>query len=97
MGIIFNDMEPGTDVDVNGDGTFNIAELGDGFLNFTFDLTDAVTNGATAGDVLTINGQTLMLSAADFTAGSVAVSYTHLRAHETLRYLVCRLLLEKKK
>ena len=24
-----------------------------------------------------------------------AVSYTHLRAHETLRYLVCRLLLEK--
>ena len=24
------------------------------------------------------------------------VSYTHLRAHETLRYLVCRLLLEKK-
>ena len=28
---------------------------------------------------------------------SVSVSYTHLRAHETLRYLVCRLLLEKKK
>ena len=27
----------------------------------------------------------------------VSVSYTHLRAHETLRYLVCRLLLEKKK
>ena len=26
----------------------------------------------------------------------IAVSYTHLRAHETLRYLVCRLLLEKK-
>ena len=25
----------------------------------------------------------------------LAVSYTHLRAHETLRYLVCRLLLEK--
>ena len=25
----------------------------------------------------------------------MAVSYTHLRAHETLRYLVCRLLLEK--
>ena len=24
-----------------------------------------------------------------------SVSYTHLRAHETLRYLVCRLLLEK--
>ena len=29
-------------------------------------------------------------------AYSNTVSYTHLRAHETLRYLVCRLLLEKK-
>ena len=29
--------------------------------------------------------------------GIRSVSYTHLRAHETLRYLVCRLLLEKKK
>ena len=28
---------------------------------------------------------------------SIAVSYTHLRAHETDSYLVCRLLLEKKK
>ena len=26
---------------------------------------------------------------------NIPVSYTHLRAHETLRYLVCRLLLEK--
>ena len=29
--------------------------------------------------------------------GMTAVSYTHLRAHETDSYLVCRLLLEKKK
>ena len=29
--------------------------------------------------------------------GTSAVSYTHLRAHETDSYLVCRLLLEKKK
>ena len=29
--------------------------------------------------------------------GDGAVSYTHLRAHETLMNLVCRLLLEKKK
>src|SRR5674476_830538 len=29
--------------------------------------------------------------------GAYAVSYTHLRAHETGRNLVCRLLLEKKK
>ena len=28
---------------------------------------------------------------------AVAVSYTHLRAHETVLDLVCRLLLEKKK
>ena len=28
---------------------------------------------------------------------ATSVSYTHLRAHETLRHLVCRLLLEKKK
>src|SRR5664279_5836967 len=29
--------------------------------------------------------------------GYTSVSYTHLRAHETDSYLVCRLLLEKKK
>ena len=29
--------------------------------------------------------------------GIVSVSYTHLRAHETVLDLVCRLLLEKKK
>ena len=29
--------------------------------------------------------------------GRLAVSYTHLRAHETVLDLVCRLLLEKKK
>ena len=28
--------------------------------------------------------------------GNIPVSYTHLRAHETLMNLVCRLLLEKK-
>ena len=39
---------------------------------------------------------TLMNAAINFTT-SIPVSYTHLRAHETLRYLVCRLLLEKKK
>ena len=35
------------------------------------------------------------ISKADVSTG--AVSYTHLRAHETLMNLVCRLLLEKKK
>src|SRR5664279_6630288 len=32
-----------------------------------------------------------------FLRGTMPVSYTHLRAHETDSYLVCRLLLEKKK
>ncbi|CZR83238.1 hypothetical protein CDFC105_43951 [Clostridioides difficile] len=32
-----------------------------------------------------------------FPDGKKAVSYTHLRAHETRHDLVCRLLLEKKK
>src|SRR5674536_203975 len=34
---------------------------------------------------------------AQLLAGMWAVSYTHLRAHETPEHLVCRLLLEKKK
>ena len=33
----------------------------------------------------------------DFNKRFIAVSYTHLRAHETSQDLVCRLLLEKKK
>src|SRR5665213_4180450 len=40
----------------------------------------------------------LSFTESDFTRGQqLAVSYTHLRAHETGRNLVCRLLLEKKK
>ena len=37
------------------------------------------------------------LIGAVFLDGGWAVSYTHLRAHETVLDLVCRLLLEKKK
>ena len=33
----------------------------------------------------------------ELVVGYGTVSYTHLRAHETRRHLVCRLLLEKKK
>ena len=32
-----------------------------------------------------------------YSFGYISVSYTHLRAHETVLDLVCRLLLEKKK
>src|SRR5665648_1197995 len=40
---------------------------------------------------------TAFLYGASDAAGSITVSYTHLRAHETRHDLVCRLLLEKKK
>ena len=57
---------------------------------------------AVAGLLAVVNsqgraGQTPLVAAA-FVVGAVAsVSYTHLRAHETVLDLVCRLLLEKKK
>ena len=41
--------------------------------------------------------QRRVLAAGDEQRGPEAVSYTHLRAHETVLDLVCRLLLEKKK
>ena len=44
---------------------------------------------------MTNEGKLLKVQAA--TTISEAVSYTHLRAHETRHDLVCRLLLEKKK
>src|SRR5665213_4574276 len=44
-----------------------------------------------------IGGFRLIDGATVWQNGPVAVSYTHLRAHETGRNLVCRLLLEKKK
>src|SRR5680860_1774121 len=58
------------------------------------------------GEILTADGLPLVVNRRagpyylrDYPQGSLAspVSYTHLRAHETDSYLVCRLLLEKKK
>ena len=54
----------------------------------------------TGGTLVDIIGANLTgATAVDFggTAGTGPVSYTHLRAHETVLDLVCRLLLEKKK
>ena len=54
----------------------------------------------TAIAVLGLGGLLLRSSAVDAQTGTSspgAVSYTHLRAHETVLDLVCRLLLEKKK
>ena len=53
------------------------------------------------GEIDTHTAPTLAERLADIPAhaalGIDPVSYTHLRAHETDSYLVCRLLLEKKK
>ena len=72
MAIIF---EQDLDNDIV-DGIYNIAELGvNGTLDFTFDLSAAITAGAVAGDVLDINGQTVTLSAGDITSQSLVFSY----------------------
>jgi len=54
------------------------------------------TSFLTGVTVAQISEFSLILMALGLAAGHVAVSYTHLRAHETGRNLVCRLLLEKK-
>ena len=50
-------------------------------------------------EVIIRNEKRMLQEAVDalFDNGRHAVSYTHLRAHETVLDLVCRLLLEKKK
>ena len=51
-------------------------------------------------DVKTRNVAAVMVTAnlsSNYKPGAKSVSYTHLRAHETVLDLVCRLLLEKKK
>src|SRR5665647_2592363 len=56
--------------------------------------------GPVPGDVLRFEHSPLSRKAAGGACHRIelhAVSYTHLRAHETDSYLVCRLLLEKKK
>src|SRR5665647_2931971 len=54
----------------------------------------AVPHGAAMGLVPDLIGEVRII---DLSADYRPVSYTHLRAHETDSYLVCRLLLEKKK
>ena len=62
-----------------------------GYVIYRF-YTDSVADAAIfSSDVLVDDGF------GSFFAIAMPVSYTHLRAHETGAYLVCRLLLEKKK
>ena len=49
------------------------------------------------GDAINLLEKTLQIAGSIATTILAAVSYTHLRAHETVLDLVCRLLLEKKK
>ena len=49
------------------------------------------------GGTYPYGGAIIMSAIAAVKSGAGSVSYTHLRAHETLSDLVCRLLLEKKK
>eukprot|EP00658_Telonema_sp_P-2_P040438 TRINITY_DN28922_c0_g1_i1.p1 TRINITY_DN28922_c0_g1~~TRINITY_DN28922_c0_g1_i1.p1 ORF type:complete len:200 (-),score=59.56 TRINITY_DN28922_c0_g1_i1:33-632(-) len=61
------------------------------------------SRGVSKGDVVSVympmcpEAVYAMLACARIGAVHSAVSYTHLRAHETPEHLVCRLLLEKKK
>ena len=48
-------------------------------------------------EMLTARMGGLVTAITELQDGRLAVSYTHLRAHETVLDLVCRLLLEKKK
>ena len=57
----------------------------------------AVVEGDAAAALELDHGADMAFHAGDGEVGVVAVSYTHLRAHETVLDLVCRLLLEKKK
>ena len=71
-------------------------------------MADAMVSGHVAGAGLDTESLTMMLDAVrEFVEHALspqrqlqldhdAVSYTHLRAHETVLDLVCRLLLEKK-
>ena len=66
----------------------------------------ALQNGLEGGKVVVVGGKAQVVDEQDelegvggqlvHQVGDLAVSYTHLRAHETVLDLVCRLLLDKK-
>src|SRR5678815_2981630 len=64
------------------------------------EMVTAARRLATESEIANIEFQNCTAESLPFvedTFNAVAVSYTHLRAHETPEHLVCRLLLEKKK
>eukprot|EP00657_Telonema_sp_P-1_P011575 TRINITY_DN6835_c0_g1_i1.p1 TRINITY_DN6835_c0_g1~~TRINITY_DN6835_c0_g1_i1.p1 ORF type:complete len:112 (+),score=49.58 TRINITY_DN6835_c0_g1_i1:17-352(+) len=68
-----------------------------GLTEFEERLADAVTCGALRDNIAAVDTRLAVYSLAVARRAATAVSYTHLRAHETVLDLVCRLLLEKKK
>ena len=67
-------------------------------LSLLFYKSEKATKGLIYGSLLALIGVGLVVFNGSVVLKlSPAVSYTHLRAHETGRNLVCRLLLEKKK
>ena len=59
-------------------------------------LSSAIKDAATAKMPLVVRGAGSKSAMGRPLGGYATVSYTHLRAHETVLDLVCRLLLEKK-
>src|SRR5674536_136318 len=71
-----------------GNATMNIAGMMAKYLATSLAMLNVVSAPRVMRSCLPISTISMSL---------VAVSYTHLRAHETPEHLVCRLLLEKKK
>ena len=82
-----------------------IANLSSLNTSYSEEMLNALVSGEMSqtnslANILAANNSTVSLlqQLVDLTtASNMAVSYTHLRAHETLEHLVCRLLLAKKK
>ena len=81
----------GETTNINGDLSTDDDLRIDGIVNGNIKSNKRIIIGATAKINGNISANTIEIN------GTVkAVSYTHLRAHETPEHLVCRLLLEKK-
>ena len=68
----------------------------DNYDSFSYNLYQLI--GSVNPDIQVVRNDEISLGEIEkLVPEAIAVSYTHLRAHETGRNLVCRLLLEKKK
>src|SRR5665213_83851 len=97
-GVIITPATSGTLIVPNGDNIYNLNSSGGNVVNSTLTAVNVGNVAATNGQV-TFQGSSSVFGTMgqSSTATLNPVSYTHLRAHETGRNLVCRLLLEKKK